>query len=63
VRLNVFIFEILKDQQISYTMERTFREAFQGFAKDTLNILGRNPALAELPIAVRYSYSTSGTRN
>lgn len=34
-------------------MERTFREAFQAFAKDTLNILGRNPALAELPISVR----------
>ncbi len=44
-------------------MERTFREAFQGFAKDTLNILGRNPALAELPITVRYSYSIFETRN
>ncbi len=57
MRLNVFIFEILKDPQISYFMERAFREAFQEFAKDTLKMLGRNPALAKMPIAVRYSYS------
>ncbi|CAG2112457.1 unnamed protein product, partial [Medioppia subpectinata] len=46
------IYPDLTNQQISYTMERTFREAFQAFAKDTLNILGRNPALAELPITL-----------
>lgn len=33
-------------------MERTFKEAFAGFAKDTLDTLGRNPALAEFPLAV-----------
>lgn len=42
------------DQQISYTMERTFKEAFAGFAKDTLDTLGRNPALAEFPLAVSH---------
>lgn len=40
------------DQQISYTMERTFKEAFQAFARDTLDTLGRNPSLAEFPLAL-----------
>lgn len=33
-------------------MERTFKEAFQGFARDTLDTLGRNPQLAEFPLAL-----------
>lgn len=40
------------DQQISFSMEKTFREAFQAFAQETLNLFGQNPALAETPIAV-----------
>ncbi len=33
-------------------MERTFKEAFQEFAKKALTAAGRNPALAEFPLAV-----------
>lgn len=33
-------------------MEKAFREAFQAFAQETLNLFGQNPALAETPIAV-----------
>lgn len=33
-------------------MERTFKEAFAGFARDALDSLGRNPALAEFPLAL-----------
>ena len=40
------------DQQISFSMEKAFREAFQAFAQETLNLFGQNPALAETPIAV-----------
>lgn len=43
----------IADQQISFSMEKAFREAFQAFASETLNLLGQNPALAETPIAVR----------
>lgn len=34
-------------------MEKAFREAFQAFAQETLDMFGQNPALAETPIAVR----------
>lgn len=44
------------DQQISFSMEKTFREAFQAFAQETLNLFGQNPALAETPIAVSFCW-------
>lgn len=47
-----FQFYPFLDQQISFSMEKTFREAFQAFAQETLNLFGQNPALAETPIAV-----------
>lgn len=37
-------------------MEKTFREAFQAFAQETLNLFGQNPALAETPIAVCFFF-------
>jgi hypothetical protein len=33
-------------------MERAFKNAFQNFAKNALEKAGRNPALAEFPLAV-----------
>ena len=35
-------------------MERAFKNAFQNFAKNALEKAGRNPALAEFPLAVAY---------
>jgi len=46
------VYPDLTNQQISYTMERTFKEAFMSFARDTLDTLGRNPSLAELPLSL-----------
>ncbi|XP_025018058.1 ABC transporter G family member 20 [Tetranychus urticae] len=46
------VYPDLTNQQISYTMERTFKEAFQEFAKKALTAAGRNPALAEFPLAL-----------
>lgn len=38
-------------------MERTFKDAFQVFAKRALESYGRNPQLAEFPLAVSFSDS------
>ncbi|KAI1295551.1 ABC transporter G family member 20 [Halotydeus destructor] len=46
------VYPDLTNQQISYTMERTFKEAFIGFARDSLDLLGRNPQLSEFPLAL-----------
>jgi hypothetical protein len=35
-------------------MERAFKDAFQAFARKALDSYGRNPALAEFPLAVRF---------
>ncbi|KAF7487775.1 ABC transporter G family member 20 [Sarcoptes scabiei] len=48
------IYPDLTNQQISFSMEKTFREAFQSFAQETLNLFGQNPALAETPIALGF---------
>lgn len=46
------VYPDLTNQQISYTMERSFKDAFQIFAKKALETYGRNPQLAEFPLAM-----------
>ncbi|RWS22511.1 abc transporter-like protein, partial [Leptotrombidium deliense] len=46
------VYPDLTNQQISYTMERAFKDAFQGFAREALEASFRNPALAEFPLAL-----------
>jgi len=46
------VYPDLTNQQISYTMERSFKDAFQVFAKKALETYGRNPQLAEFPLAM-----------
>ncbi|RWS08097.1 ATP-binding cassette transporter sub-family H 88708-like protein, partial [Dinothrombium tinctorium] len=46
------VYPDLTNQQISYTMERAFKDAFQAFAREALIQYGRNPALAEFPLAL-----------
>ena len=48
------VYPDLTNQQISYTMERSFKDAFQIFAKKALETYGRNPQLAEFPLAVSW---------